>query len=162
MTQERPRVIFDCNVLLQGILNRDGPSGACLQLVKSHRITLLLSLETLSEARDVLKRPVVQRIAPHLTSERIHQILTELTYIANLVRDVQAAFAFPRDPKDQPYLNLAITGESQFLVTRDKDLLDLMSNHSAEAKQFRQLTKNRLRIVEPTEFLNTVRAEGRS
>jgi putative PIN family toxin of toxin-antitoxin system len=162
MIEERPRVIFDCNVLLQGILNPAGPAGACLQLVKTHRVTLLLSLETLSEAREVLKRPVVQRIAPHLTPERIDQILTEVTYLAAVIRDVRAVFAFPRDPKDEPYLNLAISGESQFLITRDKDLLDLMNDHSVEAKQLRQLTRNGLRIVEPIEFLNLIRVAGGS
>ena len=63
-----------------------------------------------------------------------------------------------RDAKDTPYLNLAVAGEADYLVTRDKDLLSLNADHSAEGKRFRQLSRNRVRILPPTEFLQEIRS----
>lgn len=56
-----------------------------------------------------------------------------------------------RDPKDEPYLNLAIATKAEYLVTRDRDLLDLMHDSS-----FQQRYPD-LRILDPVEFLNEIR-----
>ena len=61
-------------------------------------------------------------------------------------------FDYPRDPKDEKYVNLAIEAEADYLVSRDKDLLDLMSDFSLVGKEFRQKSRP-LKIVEPQEFL---------
>lgn len=65
------------------------------------------------------------------------------------------AFDYPRDPDDEPYIDLAAAVKADFPVTRDKDLLSLMNDHLAEAKQFRQQFPQ-IRIVDPVSFLNTV------
>ena len=49
-----------------------------------------------------------------------------------------SVFAYPRDPKDEPYVNLAVAAAADYVVTRDKDLLDLMTGHTDEAKAFRR------------------------
>jgi len=68
--------------------------------------------------------------------------------------------AYSRDPDDEMYLNLAIAAQADFIVTRDNDLLALATDHSIEAKQFRQLTGNRINIITPVAFLADV-AESR-
>jgi len=55
-----------------------------------------------------------------------------------------------------PYINLAVEAEADFIVSRDNDLLDLMTDFSVEAKEFRQKFRT-LKIVEPIEFLQIVR-----
>ena len=37
-------------------------------------------------------------------------------------------FSLSRDPDDAIYVNVALTAQSPFLVSRDKDLLDLMKD----------------------------------
>lgn len=54
---------------------------------------------------------------------------------------------YDRDPKDRPYMDLAVAAEANYLITRDKDLLSLMTSHTVAAKEFRQRHQNRLRIV---------------
>jgi predicted nucleic acid-binding protein len=43
MPPTRPRVILDCNILLQAILSPDGPGAACVALADAGRITLVCS-----------------------------------------------------------------------------------------------------------------------
>ena len=45
---------------------------------------------------------------------------------------------YQRDEDDEPYINLAIEVGAQFLVSRDKDLLDLMTSYADDCKEFRQ------------------------
>ena len=69
-----------------------------------------------------------------------------------LVRDVRHVFGYPRDHNDEPYIDLAAAVHAEYLVTRDKDLLSLATDHSIEAKQFRQRFPF-VQIVNPVEFL---------
>ena len=61
----------------------------------------------------------------------------------------------PRDPGDEPYIDLAAAVQADYLVTRDNDLLSLATDHTTEAKQFRQRFPF-LRIVSPGEFLSAM------
>jgi predicted nucleic acid-binding protein len=54
------------------------------------------------------------------------------------------------------YVDLAAAVNADFLVTRDKDLLDLNSGHSILAKQFRQRFHT-IRILNPVDFLSQIR-----
>lgn len=40
-----PKVVFDCNVFLQAVVNPNGPSGRCKQLVDRGAIELYVSSE---------------------------------------------------------------------------------------------------------------------
>lgn len=64
-------------------------------------------------------------------------------------------FDFERDPKDEIIINLAIEAEADYIVSRDKDLLDLMTGYTDECKDFRRRFR-RLKIVEPVEFLTII------
>jgi putative PIN family toxin of toxin-antitoxin system len=154
----RPRAIFDCNVLVQAVLNPSGPGYACLRLLEEGRVELCLSLDAITEARKVLNRPFVRQRLPEITSERIDAFLSALAYRADLLREVPHVQAYPRDPKDEPYLDLAVAAGADYLVTNDGDLLALATAHSSEAKQFRQRTSNRIRILTPAEFLDELSA----
>jgi predicted nucleic acid-binding protein len=79
-----------------------------------------------------------------------------LTFRATFLRRVTRAIELPRDPNDEPYINLAAAAKADFLVTRDNDLLSLMTGHSAVAKQFRQKTRP-LKVINPVAFLEAIR-----
>ena len=82
----------------------------------------------------------------------IEVFLTDVLATSRWVRHLLARYAFARDPKDAPYINLAITVEADYLVSRDKDLLDLMTDYTLEAKEFRQRFRS-LKVVDPVAFL---------
>ena len=75
---------------------------------------------------------------------------------AEFVEDVRRYFEYSRDETDEPYINLAIKTDAAFLITRDNDLLDLMTSHTDDAKEFRQRFRH-LKIVAPIEFLRIIR-----
>ena len=66
---------------------------------------------------------------------------------AVMVANPSSHFVFTRDPDDEPVINLAIEVSAIFLISRDKDLLDLMSDPDFR-RRFPQLT-----ILDPPAFL---------
>ncbi len=56
--------------------------------------------------------------------------------ISSSILDVPRHFLFERDPKDEIYVNLAIAAGGRYLVSWDKDLLDLMEPEREESKAF--------------------------
>jgi len=153
-----PRVVYDCMVFLQGIVgSEDGPAAACLRLVEERQVQLLLSPSTLAELTDVLSRPKLRLKFPAITDEIESAFLHHLVSIAETLPDPARVFALPRDPGDEPYLNLAIEGEARFLVSWNQRHLNyLMTDDAPEAKDFRARYPE-LQIVTPPEFLEAMR-----
>jgi predicted nucleic acid-binding protein len=82
--------------------------------------------------------------------------MKRLEFRATRVRTVRHVVEYPRDPTDEPYLDLAVAVKADYLVTRDKDLLSLMTSHSIVAKQIRQRTRP-LKILNPVHFFGEMR-----
>jgi putative PIN family toxin of toxin-antitoxin system len=143
--------VFDCMVYLQAATNDRSPAFACLALVETNHVKLYLSPAILAEVRDVLTRPKIQRKFPHLTQERADTFVQKLATLATLVNNVPNAGVPLRDPDDLPYLNLAVTVNAEYIVSRDKDLLDLMKDAGFVSKQ------PQLLVVDPVAFLGIAR-----
>jgi putative PIN family toxin of toxin-antitoxin system len=152
MSADRPSVVLDCNVLLQAVARAHGPAGQCLRLVERNLITVYLSKPILREVRAVLYDAALRAANLALTSDRVDAFLSKLAYRCEVVRDVRRTVEFSRDPKDQPYIDLALTTGADYLVSRDGDLLDLATGHDEAAKAIRQRSPQ-LRVVSPPDFL---------
>jgi uncharacterized protein len=150
--RERPRVVFDCNVLLQAAAREKSAAAKCLNLAESGLIRLYVSREVLTEVEDVLNRPEIRAHFPDLSDEIVGAFLKRLRKISVLVQPVPKKFSYPRDEDDEPYINLAVEAGADFIVSRDRDLLDLMTGHDDECKEFRQRFRP-LKVIEPVEFL---------
>ncbi len=149
------RVVFDCNTFLQAALNEESPAGSCYKLVEEGTIELFVSQEVLDEIEDVINRPQIRERFDTLTGERIESFLNSIKNLAVIVRKIPQVFSLPRDVDDEIYINLAVKCEADYIVTRDKDLIDLMTNYDIESKKFRQKFRP-LKIVQPLEFLRIV------
>jgi predicted nucleic acid-binding protein len=62
-----------------------------------------------------------------------------------------------RDPDDAHYVNLALAADARLIVSRDRDLLDLMDSAKPEAAEF-QSRFPALRILDPVGFLREIGA----
>lgn len=148
------RAVFDCVVLLQAAGRPTGPAGACLQAVRDGRVELAVSPDILTEVRDVLTRPKTLRKFPALTPEAVDLFLADLATHATTLDAVPKVFSLPRDPKDEPYIDLAVAAQARYLVSRDNDLLDLMSD-AAFRQQFPDLT-----VIDPVALLRELGPEA--
>ncbi len=154
-----PLAVFDTVVLLQAAANPDGPAGRCLRLVADSKLTLVMSAEGMAEITDVLSRDKVRRKFPQLSTSAVGVFLAGLRARARIVADVPAVFVYQRDPDDEHILDLVIAASVRFLVTRDRDLLDLARPESTEGTALLRLCSGLL-IVDPVALLKALGPTG--
>lgn len=145
-------IVCDCMVLLQAVANDDSPAAKIFDLMDGGEVRLYVSEQILREAREVMSRPRLRAKLAGLTDERIEAFFQRLERQAFWLREVTPKFDFRRDPKDAPYVNLAA---ADFLVSRDNDLLDLMSQYDDDSKEFRQRFRP-LKVITPETLLAEV------
>ncbi|MGI8467021.1 MAG: putative toxin-antitoxin system toxin component, PIN family [Pyrinomonadaceae bacterium] len=155
MPQEQIRAVFDCNVFWQ-IFFGTTIGSECWALVTGGRVELLISAAVLDEVAEVLTRPETQARFSKATPEAVEAFVDEMLEQATFIKSVKPHFQYPRDPKDEPYINLAVESEAHYIVSRDKDLLDLMTGRDSASKEFRQRFRP-LKIVDTKEFVDTVK-----
>jgi len=159
MATSNPSVVFDCNVFVQGMLNPHGIAAKCWRLVETEQIALFVSEEILREIADVLHRPAFQKLSANFTLERVQAFLDIISERAICLRNIPEEYRYPRDPKDEPYLNLAVVARADYVVSYDNDLLDLMEENDT-GYEFRRRYPM-LRIIEPAKLLGLL-PEGQS
>jgi putative PIN family toxin of toxin-antitoxin system len=145
-------------VFLQAAARGPSIAAACLELAENGYIELCLSEDVLTEIADVLKRPEIRARFPSLTDTLVDEFIEAVRNFGRFYPAVRKHLGYERDPKDEPYLNLAIEAQAHYLVSRDADILELGTGADAAAVEFRQRFPH-IRIMEPLEFLRTVRAE---
>ena len=148
--------VIDCPVYFQAVVSDISPAAACFDLAFSGRIRLIISDAIEAEVRDVLARPKLLKKRPYLKRPEARDLVNAMISVSHRIAEVPHVFSYPRDPKDEPYLNLAIAGHAEYLVSRDRDLLDLESRDSPVGQDLRKLAP-RLRIVDPVELLRLLR-----
>jgi putative PIN family toxin of toxin-antitoxin system len=155
LPENRPRVVFDCNVLIQAISNDAGPAGRALRLLDQNLIEVYPSRSVLRELRAVVKYPNVRRKLAGFDGERIDAFIQHLMFRGILLRHIPHVFDYPRAQQDEPYIDLAAAANAHFLLSRDKDLLSLATDHSPIGKQFRQRFPQ-LSVLNPVAFLEAL------
>lgn len=146
--------VFDCNVLLQSTARNNSPASACLRLAESGAIKLFVSEETLFELEEILNRSYIKERFD-IADEDVKEFLENLRFAAMVFIDVPKVFSLPRDVDDEPYINLAVESEADFIVTHDKDMLDLMTGYDDSSQEFRQRFRP-LKVVKPVDFIEIV------
>jgi predicted nucleic acid-binding protein len=102
-----------------------------------------------------LNRAELRRQLPGINDRIVNAILTKLEAKAILLTNVPEEFHYERDPDDEMYINLAIVANAAYLVSRDKDLLDLMTPSTDIARQFRSRYPF-LRIITAVGFITAI------
>lgn len=111
------RVIFDCNVLISALLHNTSTSGQALLKAKQSDI-ILLSTPVLVELINVAMRPKFDK---YVSMEVRLEFAKEYESLATLL-PVTHKVKTCRDPKDDMYLELALSGKADCIVTGDPDL----------------------------------------
>ena len=139
-------IVPDTTTLLEAALRLMSFSGKLLDLIDAKQAVAVISNRMRHEYEAILKHPKVRAKKPQLTDARVAAILSRVDSAFIRVPNPPILYPLPRDPNDEPILNLAIAVQADYLVTRDKDLL------SVTAKA--EFTKNYpfLAVVSPDAF----------
>jgi len=161
MSLKLPRVVFDSNVFIQYLLNPAGLAGRCMRTVEDKKAELFVSKEILYELVSVILRPNVFSRLQGMTEPGIDAFVEHVTSISSLIDPVPKKFTLQRDPKDEMVINLAVCSNANYIVSRDNDLLDLMTGYTDECKDFRRRFRG-LKVVQPSEFLTIIEEASNS
>jgi putative PIN family toxin of toxin-antitoxin system len=134
------RVVYDCNVILSGI-GWNGSARKCLKLVAERRVFLFVTDEILAEYEAVIPESLAEEV-PEVNP---HPKLAWIKSKARLVGASPLGKRRSRDAKDDVYLAAALGASAEYVVTYDKDLLDLDRPFG-------------IKITRPAEFLRRIKA----
>ncbi len=114
------RFVFDNNTLVSALLFAQSlPGKAFYTALEQGQV--LVSPTTFAELQDVLER---EKFDVYVTPEEREQFLAMFLREATLVEITEEIRAC-RDPKDDQFLELAVSGNACSVVTGDQDLLVL-------------------------------------
>lgn len=122
-----PKVVLDTNILVSALLFKGELSGI-VDLWKSARIIPVLSRVTFAEFKTVLGYPKFS-----LSGEEILMIIEQevLPYF-EIVEVIDKTEGVCRDPNDDKFIACAVSASAGFIVTGDKDLLDIEGHKSVK------------------------------
>ncbi len=116
------RVVLDTNTLISALLF-SGTASHLVPVWQSWRITVLVSKAVLQEYLRVLAYPKF-----HLSDQEIKRLIEEeLLPFVETVRVRRHLAVVQRDPEDNKFLECAVAGRAECLVTGDQDLRELNS-----------------------------------
>jgi putative PIN family toxin of toxin-antitoxin system len=114
------RVVLDTNVVLSGLLFPG--SVPSLALLKAQAATVLASDATLLELLEVMSRDRFDRYVDRDLRQRLVAEFANACETVQIVAPVHVC----RDSKDDKFLEVAVDGRADLIVTGDRDLLDLL------------------------------------
>jgi putative PIN family toxin of toxin-antitoxin system len=118
--RERERIVVDSNVLISRLLR---PQSIPAQAIRKARRVgrLLVSEATMNELAEVISR---SRLDHYVNREDRRRFLRQFFRIAEFVPIIQLVREC-RDPKDDKFLEVALNGRADMIITGDADLLGM-------------------------------------
>ncbi len=132
------RAVVDTNILVRSVIKPLGTVGPVLHRLRDGDYVLLYSEPIITELVDVLNRPHI-RDKYDLSSEDIETIVTLILLRGEAVVPTRR-ITICRDPKDNMFLEAAVDGGADVIVSGDNDLLKLESFEG-------------IPVITPSEFL---------
>jgi putative PIN family toxin of toxin-antitoxin system len=117
------RAVVDTNVLVRAVIRPQGTVGPVLLRLRQGEYTLLYAWPLLEELIDVLDRPRI-RAKYRLTDQDIQTVVGLILLRGEGVTPAKRITAC-RDPKDDKFLEVAVAGKADIIVSGDEDLLAL-------------------------------------
>ena len=130
------RVVIDTSSLVSYVLTQGKLMRRVVAPWRAGTFTLLSSPATRAELADVLARPAIRQLA----TAPLDELLRGLKRFSEHVPGVLHLSGACRDPKDEKFLACAVEGGAHYLISSDRDLLDM--------RRYRDVA-----IVNPGQFL---------
>lgn len=130
------RVVIDTNVFVSGLLKSDNPPLNVVDLFIEDKINLIISEEVFSEYIKVLLRPELK-----VKKDNIIRLISIFILKAEIIKVKTKLDIIERDPSDNKFLECALDGKVDYIITGDKHLLEL--------KKYKKI-----KIVDPKTFID--------
>lgn len=116
----RERVVIETNVLISGLFSITSTPALAVEraITKGQLVT---TSETLREMIEKLLPPKFDRYISRERREALLERVASLVEIVEVLQHVRAS----RDARDDKFLEAAVNGRANVIVTGDRDLLDL-------------------------------------
>lgn len=137
------RVVLDANQFVGALLKPGSNPAKIISLVDDNQITLLLSDDIISEIAGVLLYPKIMKRHGR-SAEYIKSFIEKMRSASIITEGKLKVDAVKNDPSDNKYLECAIEGRADFIISGDRHLKDLKSY------------KN-IAIVDPGTFLASIK-----
>lgn len=140
------RSVVDTNVIVSVLLSPSGSPARVIQRWESEAFDLLVSEPILVEYRRALKYDHL-RAHHRMTAEEISQVIEGFREFGLLIDVSLDLDVIPEDPEDNKFIECAITGKANYIVTGDSHLLALQDYQG-------------IRILTPAAFLSVLSENG--
>jgi len=134
------KVVIDTNVFISGIFWK-GKSNNILNLWKEGKITTVASSDMISELTKVLSGFKIQ-----LSEDMIKQWANMILRNSILVGPKEKINAVKDDPKDNMFLEAAVAGKAEYIITQDKHLLKLKTHQGTKIAKPEEFIRNKIFI----------------
>jgi uncharacterized protein len=132
------RAVLDTNIFISGVIHQAGLPGQILVAWRAGRFELITSAEINEEILEVLNRPRIRE--KYHIEDRIIDIGAILYTQATLV-EPKHRLKVSKDPDDNKFLEAALQGRANYIVTGDKKDLLMLKEYKG------------IHIVTPAEFI---------
>jgi uncharacterized protein len=120
----RPRLVIDTNVFVSGLISGAGSPAQILKAIQQRRVSHLVSDPIVEEYLRVLDYPQIRKFKK-ITDEFVADIAAYLVYQTERI-ELESNIKLSPDPDDNVFLETAVDGRADLLITNDKaDLLSL-------------------------------------
>lgn len=120
------RIVIDTNVWISFLLGKSFQN--IFDLIEKYKLDVYTSQEQILEIIETIKKP---KLSKYLEKEDINNLIFLFNYNFKFV-EISNDLRYLRDPKDDYLLEVAIISESKYLITGDKDFLDLRNYKDIE------------------------------
>ena len=118
------RVVLDANVFVSALLSPGGASAEILSAWRDERFHLVISPAILEEIDRVLRYPKI-RTRHRWRDAQLRRFIEDLAHLAILIPGELTLSVIADDPPDDRYLECAIEGDADHIVSGDEHLLRL-------------------------------------
>lgn len=140
-------VVLDTNVIVSRFISEKGAPGRTLDLWEAGAFTLIVSKAVLAEYQRVMKYGSL-RGRLRASAAEIEGQMSGIRKFGLIVQPTERITGISDDPKDDKFLECALAGGADYIVSGDSHLLAL--------REYRGI-----RILSPAVFLAVLEYEGR-
>ena len=137
---KKPAIVIDTNVIVSALRSRRGASYQLLMNIGKNKFDINISVPLVLEYESAAKRLIGKT---KLKKKDIDDIVDYICTTANQWKIFYLWRPYLKDPKDDLVLELAVTSNSQFIVTYNK-------------KDFQNIKTFGLRVLTPKELLKMI------